>query len=166
MPKTTLQLNLLRDTLEPAPYSVVITNQAGGVQWVNPAFATLFGYGAAEAAGHAPRLRPFGEHSGHGCAGFWRTILGGETWSELVWNRRKDGTRFQTRAVVFPLMTPAGELAWLVAMHSLVGSAASSESEVATLAAALNQCHSGGGVLSTTATTPGTELADDSRPHW
>ena len=118
MPEPFPDITAIHEALRHTTSGVALTDRAGNIQWVNPAFEKLFGYTAAEAVASAPGLHPFGEHSGAACAEFWRTVLSGESWRSTVRNHRKNGTPFQSNVVVIPLMASGGRLAWLLTAHS------------------------------------------------
>ena len=50
------QLRKLSQTIEQAPLSVIITDLAGTIEYVNPTFCATTGYTAAEVLGQNPRL--------------------------------------------------------------------------------------------------------------
>ena len=57
---------------------IVITDPAGLVQWVNPAFTRLTGYTADEVIGRTPRLWSAGGHGREYYKNLWDTILAGQ----------------------------------------------------------------------------------------
>ena len=52
----------LAQSIEQSPASVVITDEEGTIEYVNPAFTTITGYSAEEAIGENPRVLKSGEH--------------------------------------------------------------------------------------------------------
>ena len=84
-------LRLQAAALDAAADAIVITDQAGLIQWVNPAFTQLTGYTEAEAIGHTPALLKSDQHDAAFYQQLWNTILAGATWEGEIVNRRKDG---------------------------------------------------------------------------
>jgi PAS domain S-box-containing protein len=102
--------------LDAAANGVVITDRAGTIEWVNPAFTRLTGYAAAEAVGRNPRFL----HSGRQNAAFyrdmWDAIAAGRTWRGELVNRRKDGTLYPEEMHVTPVRDAAGDITHFIAI--------------------------------------------------
>jgi two-component system, cell cycle sensor histidine kinase and response regulator CckA len=79
---------------EDSASGIVITDSAGAIQWVNPAFSQLTGYSRTEVVGKNPRIFKSGSHSPEFYAELWRTILAGRPWSGQMHNLRKDGSGY------------------------------------------------------------------------
>ncbi len=84
-------LNLARQVIEASLDGVMIVNEAGLVDYVNPAFTRLTGYGAEEILGRNPRLLQSGLHDADFYDSMWQTLRGSGYWMGEVWNRRKNG---------------------------------------------------------------------------
>jgi len=84
-------LRLQAAALDAAADAIMITDRAGVIQWVNPAFTQLTGYEAVEAIGQTPRLLKSGQQVAEMYQQLWRTILAGKIWNGELINRRKDG---------------------------------------------------------------------------
>lgn len=102
------QLRLLSAAVQSAVDAVVITDASGTIQWVNPAFASLTGYSAAEAIGRNPRVLKSGRHSPGFYAGLWETITSGQVWSSELVNKRKDGTLYTEEMTITPVANADG----------------------------------------------------------
>jgi len=73
---------------------IMITDAAGNILSVNPAFETITGYQAGEALGQTPRLL-HSEHQGEDFyRDMWASILATGEWRGELWNRRKDGEAY------------------------------------------------------------------------
>jgi len=93
------KLRLQATALESAANAIVITDPAGNIQWVNPAFEHLTGYSSGEVIGQNPRLLNSGQQRPGFYKQMWDSILSGNVWEGEIINRRKDGslyTEFQT----------------------------------------------------------------------
>jgi PAS domain S-box-containing protein len=89
--------------LEAAANAIVITDFRGTIQWVNPAFTTMTGYGAEEVLGKNPRLLKSGKQSQSFYADLWSTVSSGRIWHGELINRRKDGTTYIEEQTITPL---------------------------------------------------------------
>jgi PAS domain S-box-containing protein len=102
--------------VEHAGESIVVTDPAGTIVDVNPAFETASGYSAAEAIGQNSRILK----SGHQDAAFyrrmWETLRRGDVWKGRIVNRRKDGALYQEDATISPVRDSAGRLCHYVAV--------------------------------------------------
>jgi PAS domain S-box-containing protein len=103
--------------LHAAADAVVITDCAGVIEWVNPAFTQITGYTVEEAVGKNPRdLIRSGKHAAAFFAEFWATILAGRRWHGEVINRRKDGSLYSEDQSVTPILDASGAITHFVAI--------------------------------------------------
>ncbi len=109
------RLKLQTVALEAAPDGIVITDNTGFIQWVNPAFTAMTGYTLAEAVNQHTSLLKSGRHDAAFYKTMWETVLAGEVWRGEVVNRRKDGSLFVEAQTITPLRNERGEIAWFVA---------------------------------------------------
>ena len=101
-------VNLSR-VVEQTPTSVVITDVAGNIQYVNPAFVTGTGYTAEEAMGQNPRILKSGLMPEETYTEMWRQLKAGETWRGELQNRRKDGQLYWELVVISPVKGRSGK---------------------------------------------------------
>src|ERR1039457_6882756 len=78
--------------VQQAADSVVITDAAGNIQYVNPAFTAMTGYSCEEITGQNPRFLKSGRVPAKIYEELWATIRSGQVWRGDMINRRKDGT--------------------------------------------------------------------------
>jgi PAS domain S-box-containing protein len=98
----------LAAALEQAVDEVVITDPAGVIQYVNPAFERVTGYGRSELIGTNVR-----ELRGDGLTPedydtIWETIETGQSWSGRLISRRRDGEPLVQDSTVTPMLGPDG----------------------------------------------------------
>ncbi len=106
----------LVSAIEQAAEAAIITDVAGDIQYVNPAFEKITGYTREEAVGRNPRILKSGEHDREFYREMWNTIKGGEVWSGRLVNRRKDGRLYHEEATISPLKDPSGRIVNFVSM--------------------------------------------------
>lgn len=70
---------------------VVITDNHGNIEAVNPAFTDITGYSEQEVLGQNPRLLNSGRHNPEFYAAMWQSVLNSGRWRGEIWNRRKSG---------------------------------------------------------------------------
>jgi PAS domain-containing protein len=74
------RLRLLETAVNATANSIVITDQNGTIEWINPAMSRLTGYSLKEAVGQNPRVLKSGAHEDTYYAGLWQTISAGYVW--------------------------------------------------------------------------------------
>lgn len=94
--------------------SVVITDISGQIQYVNPAFSAISGYGVEEVLGRKPDILKSGHHSPDFYKRLWDTVKGGQAFNGEFVNRRKDGALYYEDKCITPLRDGAGRIAHIV----------------------------------------------------
>ncbi|MEW6137761.1 MAG: PAS domain S-box protein [Thermodesulfobacteriota bacterium] len=102
--------------IEQAAQAIVITDPEGTIQYVNPYFTTVTGYGHDEAIGQNPRILKSGKHDVKFYREMWDTLLRGEVWKGHFVNKKKDGTLFEEEATISPVKDPFGSIVSYVAV--------------------------------------------------
>ena len=106
----------LATAVEQAAETIVITDTAGNIEYVNPAFEQTTGYTAAEALGQNPRLLKSGKQDAEFYRNLWAVLRCGETWSGHFSNRRKNGTVYEEEATISPIRDATGKIVSYVAV--------------------------------------------------
>jgi PAS domain S-box-containing protein len=114
--RNSAELAKLAQALDQSPLSVVITNTAAEIEYVNSAFIQSTGYQAKEVLGRNPKVLNSGETPIETYRDLWRTIDAGRTWKGEFHNRRKDGSLYPEFAIVAPLRDPGGTITHYVAV--------------------------------------------------
>lgn len=114
--QTVEQLELQRVALESAANAVVVTDRAGIIRWVNPAFTKLTGWAAQEALGKTPRILKSGNHGDAFYHQMWAQVTAGEVWQGELYNRRKDGALYLEEQTITPVRAGTGEITHFVAI--------------------------------------------------
>lgn len=110
------QLRKLSAAVEHSPASIVVTDRAGTIEYVNPAFCRMTGYSFDEALGQNPRILKAGDQSAEFYRELWETLLRGEEWRGEFHNKRKDGSLFWETASISPIFNDLGEISHFVAV--------------------------------------------------
>ncbi|MCS6859198.1 MAG: PAS domain S-box protein [Abditibacteriales bacterium] len=107
---------LLAAAIEQAFESIVITDTAGRIEYVNPAFVRLNGYTLQEVIGQNIRILKSGQHDAAFYRELWETIKRGEAWQGHFVNRRKDGSLYVQESVISPVRDASGAVVRYVAV--------------------------------------------------
>jgi PAS domain S-box-containing protein len=110
------QIRLQATALESVANAIVITDTAGVILWVNPAFVAMTGYSAEDAKGKTPCFLKSGEHEQAFYRVLWKTILAGRPWRGQITNRRKDGASYIENMLITPLLDEHGAVTHFVAI--------------------------------------------------
>jgi PAS domain S-box-containing protein len=109
-------LRKLSRAVEQSPASIVVTDTAGKIEYVNPKFTEIAGYTSEEVLGENPRLLKSGEMSLSTYEVLWRTITAGKTWHGEFHNRKKSGELFWALASISPITDADGKITHYVAV--------------------------------------------------
>lgn len=96
------QLNKLSLATEQSPNSVVITDPAGNIEYVNSMFTEISGYTSEEVLGRNPRFLKGGSFPNEYYRTLWETITAGREWRGEFHNKNKNGEFFWESAVISP----------------------------------------------------------------
>src|SRR6185369_17833475 len=102
------QLRNLSRAVEQSPVSIVITDTAGIIEYVNPRFCQVTGFTAEEVIGQNPRILASGELKPETYGELWQTIASGREWQGEFHNRKKNGEEFWELALISPLTDKNG----------------------------------------------------------
>ncbi len=106
----------LTRAVEYSPVSIVITNSAGDMEYINPRFTEVTGYTLDEVVGKNPRILKSGRVPQHVYETLWRTIKEGNTWRGELMNKKKSGELFWEMVRISPVTDSAGRITNFVAV--------------------------------------------------
>lgn len=109
-------LRKLSRVVEQSPASVMITDLKGNIEYVNPKFLELSGYGADELIGATPRVIRSGLTSPETYREMWTTILAGRDWRGELLNRKKGGELYWEDEIISPITDKDGSITNFVAV--------------------------------------------------
>jgi|GEM_PF-1059342 len=110
------RLRVQSAALETATNGVLVADNKGAIQWVNPAFTQLTGYSASEIIGQNLRVLKSGRHEASFYKNLWKTILAGHVWQGELINKRKDGSLYSEEMTVMPVRGTDGRVTHFVAI--------------------------------------------------
>ncbi|MBA3757087.1 MAG: EAL domain-containing protein, partial [Nitrosomonas sp.] len=101
-------LRKLSLVVKQATDSVFITDPAGRIEYVNPAFEKLTGYTVDEIKSSTLAILSSGKHDIAFYQQIWQTVIRGEIFKGTLINRRKNGELFYEEQVITPLKDAQG----------------------------------------------------------
>ncbi len=110
------ELRKLSQALEQSPESIVITDTAAHIEYVNQSFLDNSGYAREELIGQNPRILNSGRTPNATYTAMWAALSLGQPWKGEFINRRKDGSEYVEFAIVTPLRQADGRISHYVAV--------------------------------------------------
>lgn len=109
-------LRMLAQAAEQAAESIVITDLAANIVYVNQSMCKTSGYSHAELLGRNSRLLQSGLTPASRYRKLWGQLTAGKTWRGFFNNRRKDGAHYLEFAVITPVRGPSGQITHYLAV--------------------------------------------------
>ncbi len=106
----------LSRAVENSPVSIVITDNTGKIEYVNPQFSQLTGYSFEEVIGKNSSILQSGRHSKEFYENLWSTITSGQVWFGEFLNKKKDGSTYWEKANISSISDNTGKLTHYVAV--------------------------------------------------
>ncbi len=100
----------LSTAVEQAAEAVVITDTAGRIQYVNPAFETISGYSKGEAIGNSTGMWEISEYQQSTVETRHKTVTGGRVWKGRIECKTKNGRSFIEDATISPVFDSGGKI--------------------------------------------------------
>ncbi len=101
---------------EAQPYSIMVTDPNGVIEYVNPIFEELTGYTADEVVGKNANILKSGEHGADFFRRLWETINRGEIFRDIFINRGKTGFIYCEVQTVSPIRNAEGNITQFVSV--------------------------------------------------
>jgi PAS domain S-box-containing protein len=119
--KTSILAALAVPTSQPAPEALVVTNAAGLLEWVNPAFTDMCGYTLDELRGRKPGHLLQGAGTDPAAVNRIREALRARrACRETLVNYHKDGSSYRADVRIMPVLDDDGQPLWFVAKERLL----------------------------------------------
>ncbi len=106
----------LSAAIEQSADAIVITDADANIEYVNPAFERVSGYTREEVIGRNPRILSSGVQDAVFYEAMWAALTSGQPFVGDMTNRHKDGSLFQERAVISPVVGTDGQITSYVAV--------------------------------------------------
>lgn len=128
------QRDLLEKVFESSYSGVMITDAAGRLIEINPAFTRITGYQSQEVYGKNPHLLASGRHDHDFYREMWTEIENGGHWEGEIWNRRKNGEVYPSWLNIDSVRDKSGALLYYVGMFSDISKRKEAEAQIHQLA--------------------------------
>lgn len=96
--------------------AVMITDRAGTIEYVNPAFESTTGHTKQDAVGQTPRILKSGAQGPEYYREMWQTILAGKTFRGMTVNRKKSGELYHAEQSITPMIDTEGQISHFVSV--------------------------------------------------
>ncbi len=107
---------LLETAVNHAAEMVLVTNENGIIQYVNPTFEKITGYQASEVIGLKPSILSSGKQSKEFYAKMWKTLAEGKTWTGSLVNKKKNEILIEQEATISSVLNNNGKITNYVAV--------------------------------------------------
>ena len=129
--RTADQLNKLSRAVSQSPVSVIITDAHGKIEYVNPKFTQISGYGYDEVIGKNPRILKSGDTPPEEYKKLWDTISSGGQWRGLLHNVKKNGDLYWESATISPIRNTEGTITHFLAVKEDITDRLETENQLA-----------------------------------
>lgn len=123
----------LSRAIEQSPSTVMITDAAGIIEYVNPKFTALTGYTAVEILGQTPSILKSDTTAPELYLELWRTITSGKEWHGELLNRKKNGETFWGAVSISPILDEQGSITHFIAVMEDITARMRAEQEIINL---------------------------------
>lgn len=127
-------LSKLSLAIEQSPESVIITDLAGNIDYVNGCFTRNTGYTREEVLGKNPRFLQSGKTPRENYAALWASLKSGHGWTGEFINLRKDGTEYIESVSISPVRTVDGTITHYLAIKQDITEKKRAEAQIHHLA--------------------------------
>ena len=110
------ELRKLSTAVTQSPASLIITDAEGIIEYVNPKFVEVTGYGLNEVIGQKPSILKSGEQPDSYYQTLWTTISSGKTWRGEFHNKKKNGELYWESANISPILDDSGIITQYIAV--------------------------------------------------
>ena len=102
------QIHKLSHAVEQSSCSIVITDDKGIIEYINPKFTKVTGYTLEETVGKNPSILKSGKQSIEVYREMWETITSGKEWRGEFYNKKKNGELFWEYVSMSPVKNEEG----------------------------------------------------------
>lgn len=125
------ELVKLRKAVEMSGEAIFLTDRNGIIQFINPAFTRLYGFGSEEVVGKVtPRILKSGRLSTADYKEFWDKILNKEIVNSEIINKKKDGSLVVIERSVNPILDDKQDIIGFLAVQRDITARKQAEEEI------------------------------------
>ena len=110
MAQSSAQIRKLSRAVEQSPNSIIITNEKGIIEYVNPHFCKVSGYAPEEVIGKTMRMHQSGVTPKEVYDDLWQTIKSGKVWRGELLNKNKQGRMYWEDLSISPIFDEQGKI--------------------------------------------------------
>ncbi len=114
--KAEQSIQTLTNAVEQTADSILITDTAGVIEYVNPAFELTTGYTREEILGRRPSILKSGVHDAGFYQGLWSTVAAGNVFRATIANRKKSGEIYFAEQTITPMRNGMGSITHYVSV--------------------------------------------------
>lgn len=111
------RLTILEKAVEQTADNIMITDKAGVIQYVNPAFETTTGYSFSDVVGFTPKVLFSGHHPHEFYRNLWSMILSGHVFSARITNKKKNGEYYVSDVTISPIVNEFRQVTHFVSTY-------------------------------------------------
>jgi PAS domain S-box-containing protein len=116
--QTEIDLRKFKLGLDRSTAAIFMTDTAGTITYVNPAFEKIYGFTREEAIGQTPRIIKSGLIPQEQYQHFWEALLAGQTVAGEIVNKAKDGRLVPIQGSNSPIEDERGNIIGFLALHT------------------------------------------------
>ncbi len=110
------ELHRFATVVDQATETIIITDEDGKIEYVNPAFVTQLGYSLEEVEGQSPKLLRSDHHDDAFYENIRNDLDGGRIWNGTLIDRCKDGTTIELQTTISPVKNDLGRTTHFVSV--------------------------------------------------
>jgi PAS domain S-box-containing protein len=137
--ETGQNLRKMSQAIESSPVVVMITDQQGLIEYVNPKFTEVTGYSSRETLGKTPSILKSGRTPAALYRDLWTTIRTGAEWRGELLNRKKNGDLLWEDTRISSLRDELGKITHFIAVKEDITERKAAEAKIVQLNADLEQ---------------------------
>ncbi len=112
-----VDLRKLMRVVEQNPASIVLTDLAGAIEYVNPSFSKITGYSFSEVVGMNPRILKSDKTKFSTYTELWEALNAGKKWQGELVNRKKDNSFHHVWSMIAPITDAQGTVSHYLAVQ-------------------------------------------------
>ncbi|MDY0361228.1 MAG: PAS domain S-box protein [Desulforegulaceae bacterium] len=112
------KLEIFTDSIESLEHFLMITDNKGTIEYVNPAFLKFTGFTEKEVIGKKTSILKSGKMSSDYYARLWKALSQGKTWKEEITNKKKNNELYHAFQIISPIKDDNGNIENFVAIQN------------------------------------------------